>query len=74
VAVGVDSSYWGRSNFFFIRGKKGSILVITIKRGAYWGAVGTVKLVHLPPYDRFMGMRDEKGELLEMLLSSLANY
>jgi hypothetical protein len=42
--------------------------VITKRRGAYWGAVGAVKLVHLPQYDRFMGIRDEKGELLKMLL------
>jgi hypothetical protein len=46
----------------------GEILVITIKRGWERGVVGASNLAYLPQYDRFMGIGDEKGELLEMLL------
>jgi hypothetical protein len=41
--------------------------VITKKRGWEMGAVGALILAHLPQYDKFMGIGDEKGELLEML-------
>jgi len=37
------------------------------KRESYWGAAGAMKLPHLAQYDRFIGMRDGIGELLEML-------
>jgi hypothetical protein len=30
------------------------------------GVVGTSNLVYLPQHDRFIGIGDEKGELLEM--------
>jgi hypothetical protein len=32
------------------------------------GTVGVSNLAYLPQYDRFMGIGDEKEELLEMLL------
>ena len=41
------------------------ILVITVKRGA----AGASNLTYLPQYDRFMGMGNDKGQLLEMLLA-----
>jgi hypothetical protein len=41
--------------------------VITNKRETYWGYVGAMKLSHLPQSNSFMGMRDDIGELLEML-------
>jgi len=41
------------------------ILVITVKRGA----AGASNLTYLPQYDRFMGMGNGKGELLEMLFT-----
>jgi hypothetical protein len=44
----------------------GEILVIT--RESYWRAAGAMKLPHLAQYDRFIGMRDGIGELLEMLM------
>jgi hypothetical protein len=46
----------------------GEILVITVKRGWERGAVEASNLAYLPQYDRFMGIGNEKGELLEMLL------
>jgi hypothetical protein len=45
----------------------GEILVITIKRGWERGAIGASNLAYLPQYDMFMGIGDEKWELLEML-------
>jgi hypothetical protein len=48
-------------------GRRGVFLVIIKTRGPYWGAFGAMNLANLPQYDRFMRMRDEKGELLEML-------
>jgi hypothetical protein len=47
-AVGVGPSYCERSNPPLFGGRRGVFLVITKRRGAYWGAVGAVKLVHLP--------------------------
>ena len=41
------------------------------KRGPYWGAAGATNQPHLPQYGSFMWMRDEIGELLEMLLHLL---
>jgi hypothetical protein len=41
--------------------------VITIKRGWERGAVGASNLAYLPQYDRFMGIGDGKGELLDIL-------
>jgi hypothetical protein len=52
----------------------GEILVITIKRGWERGAIGASNLAYLPQYDRFMGIGDGKGELLEMLLYPLILY
>jgi hypothetical protein len=43
------------------------------KKGSILGSCWNSEISPSPPYDRFMGMRDEKGELLEMFLSSLAN-
>ena len=61
--------YWGRSNSPFIWGKKRSLLLTTKKKGgSYWGAAGATNQPHLPQYGSFMWMRDEIGELLEMLL------
>jgi hypothetical protein len=37
------------------------------KKGWERGAVGASNLAYLPQYDRFMGIGDGKGELLEML-------
>jgi hypothetical protein len=45
----------------------GEILMITIKRRWERGAVGASNLAYLPKYNRFMGIWNEKGELLEML-------
>jgi hypothetical protein len=45
----------------------GEILVITLKRGWERGAVGASNLAYLSQYDMFMGIWDEKWELLEML-------
>jgi hypothetical protein len=39
-----------------------NILVITIKRGWKRRAVGASNLTYLPQYDRFIGIRDEKGD------------
>jgi hypothetical protein len=46
----------------------GEILAITVKRRRERGAVGISNLAYLRQYDRFIGIGDEKGELLEMLL------
>jgi hypothetical protein len=43
-------------------------LVTIEKSESYWGAAGAIRLPYLPQYDRFMGMRDDIRELLEMLL------
>jgi hypothetical protein len=37
------------------------------KKGWERGAVGASNLAYLPQYDRFTGIGDGKGELLEML-------
>lgn len=39
----------------------------TKKWESYSGAIGAIKLPHLPQYDSFMGMRDGIGELLDAL-------
>lgn len=44
------------------------ILVITLKMESNWRATGAKKLSSLPQYYRFMAMRDDIEELLEMLL------
>jgi hypothetical protein len=43
------------------------ILVITKKKGWERRAVGALILAYLPQYDKFIGIGDEKRELLEML-------
>jgi hypothetical protein len=45
-----------------------SLLLTTKKMGPCWGAAGATNQPHLPQYGGFMWMRDEIGELLEMLL------
>jgi hypothetical protein len=70
-AVGGGSRLLGEIQLpLYLRGDGGDI-GDHYKRGCERGAVGASNLAYLPQYDRFIGIWDEKWELLEMLSKQL---
>jgi hypothetical protein len=60
----------GGCNPLLFGGDIEEISVITVKSERYWVAAGVLKLAYLTQYDKFMGMGDGKGVLLEISISS----